>query len=472
MPSTVEQISPTRVKVTITVPFADLAPAIDKAYKDISRNITVPGFRRGHIPSALIDQRYGRGAVLQEAINAQLPDLYNAAVSENGLHPLGQPEIDMSNLEDGQVVELTAEVDVRPDFTLPDIDGIAVRVDPAVVSDAAVAERLDLLRQRFATFSELDRAAQKDDVVVLDIVASQNGVDVPDADAKGVSYVVGAGGIVDGLDDAVTGLAAGQSASFTTTLVGGPHEGQQADVTVSVVRVQQRQLPPVNNDFAQMVSEYDTVEEMMDGLREGLERIERAGQLNAARDKVLDAVLAEADFELPETVLADEVDSRRQDVEQQLARAGLSVERYLAESDEETATTPDEFWAGIAARSERALRARIVLDKVAEDEQVDVSQDDLSEFIVSRAMEDGITPDEEAKHMMEHDHVGEWVSEIRRGKAVDLLVRRAVVKDTDGRTLDLSLVRSDGTVAAPQAAASSVAKTPSKPKSGSSKKKS
>ncbi|MCL2783761.1 MAG: trigger factor [Propionibacteriaceae bacterium] len=469
MPSTVEQLSPTRAKVTITVPFADLAPAIDKAYKDIARNVNLPGFRRGHIPASLIDQRFGRGAVLQEAINAQLPDLYNQAVADNKLHPMGQPEIDIAKLEDGEVVELTAEVDVRPEFQLPDIDGIAVRVDPSVVSDQAVNERLDLLRQRFATFTDLDRAAAKDDVVIIDIAASQDGVDLVDADAKGVSYVVGAGGLIDGLDEAVTGLTAGQSKTFETQLVGGPQMGEQADVTVHVSKVQQRVLPPVNDEFAQMVSEYDTVDEMMGGLREGLERIERAGQLNAARDKVLDAVIEQCDFELPQAVLDDEVSSHRQDIEQQLARAGLSVERYLAESTEETATTPDEFWDGIAARSERALRARIVLDKVAEDEEVDVTQEDLSEFIVSKAMEDGMTPDQEAQHMMEHDHLAEWVGEIRRGKAVDLLVGRAVVKDTDGRKLDLSLVRSDGTVAAPQAAASSVTSEPTKAK-GSKKK--
>jgi len=462
VPSTVEQLSPTRVKLTISIPFEELTPAIGKAYKEIARNVNLPGFRRGHVPAALIDQRYGRLAVLQEAVNAQLPDIYNQAIADNKLHPLAQPEVDIEKLEDGETVELTAEVDVRPDFTLPDPAGITVRVDSAVVGDEAVNERLDLLRQRFATFKELDRAAAKNDVVVIDMEASQDGVEVPDADSKGLSYVVGAGGLVDGLDKAVTGLSAGQSKTFKTTLVGGLHAGEKADVTVTVVHVQQRELPAVNDDFAQMVSEYDTVAEMMAGLRDGLERIERVGQMTSARDQVIDAIIEQTEFEMPQSVLDAEVEGNRQGIEDQLARAGLSVERYLAESTDETAKTPDEFWAGVTSRTERALRARLILDQVVEDEQIDVTQEDLSEFIVNKAMEDGMTPDQEAQHMMEHNHMAEWVSEIRRGKAVDLLVGRVLVKDSDGRKIDLSLISPDGSLAAPVVAASSAGKSKKK----------
>jgi len=462
VPSTIEQLSPTRVKLTISIPFADLAPAIDKAYKEIARNVNLPGFRRGHVPAALIDQRYGRLAVLQEAVNAQLPDIYNQAVADNNLHPLAQPEVNIDKLEDGETVELTAEVDVRPDFTLPDPSDITVRVDSSVVSDDAVNERLDLLRQRFATFEELDRPAAQGDVVVIDIAASQDGVDVPDADASGVSYVVGSGGLVDGLDDALTGMEAGTSKEFKSTLVGGPHVGEEADITVSVQLVQRRELPPVNDEFAQMVSEYDTVAEMMAGLRDGLERIGRVGQLTSARDQVIDAIIDQTEFEIPQSALDAEVEGNRQSIEDQLARAGLSVERYLAEATDETATTPDEFWSGVATRTERALRARLILDQVVDDEQIDVTQDDLSEFIVNKSMEDGITPDEEAQHMMEHNHMTEWVGEIRRGKAVDMMMRQAQVKDSDGRKIDLSLIARDGSLAEPKVAASSAGKSKKK----------
>lgn len=447
MPSTVERMSPSHVKVAMTVPFEDLQPAIDKAYKDIARSVNLPGFRKGHVPAALIDQRYGRGAVLQEAINAQLPDVYNAAIAENKLVPLAQPQIDIVKLEDGEVVELTAEVDVRPDFELPDVSDITVTVDPATVTDAAVNERLDLLRRRFATYNDLDRAAGVDDVVNIDLAASQGDVDLPEADAAGMTYVVGAGGLVDGLDKALTGLKAGEHKKFSTKLVGGDHAGEKVDVTVTVNKVQERVLPRVDDDFAQLVSEYDTADQMLDGLRDGLERMERLGQVGSARDKVLDAVIERTDFELPSNVLDDEVEARRQEIDDQLARAGLSVERYLQESEDETAATPEEFWDDIAQRTQKNLRARLILDKLAEDEEgLTVTQEDLSEFIVAKAQEDGVTPDQEAQHMMDHNHLPEWMGEIRRSKALGLLVQRVSVKDTDGRKIDISNIRPDGTL--------------------------
>jgi len=431
----------------MTVPFDDLQPAIDKAYKDIARNVNLPGFRKGHVPASLIDQRYGRGAVLQEAVNAQLPDLYNAAFSENNLTPLGQPEIDIVKLEDGEVVELTADVDVRPDFELPDVSDITVTVDPDTVDDAAVNERLDLLRSRFATYNDLDRAAEAGDVVVIDLAASQGGVDLPEADATGMTYIVGSGGLVDGLDKAVTGLKAGGHKKFSTKLVGGEHADEKADVTVTVNKVQERVLPRVDDDFAQMVSEYDTSDEMLDGLRDGLERMARVGQANEARDKVLDALVEGTDFELPPKVLEAELEARRQDVEDQLAGAGLSIERYLSEVADEPAKTPDEFWDELAKSTDKNLRARLILDKLSEDAtDITVTQEDLSEFIVNKAQEDGVTPDQEAQHMMEHNHLAEWMGEIRRGKALTQLVGRATVKDTDGRKVDISRIRPDGTL--------------------------
>jgi len=442
VPSTVERVSPSRVKLTLTVPFEELKPGIDKAYRDVARSVNLPGFRKGHVPAALIDQRYGREALLQQALNEQLPELYNAAIVENSLHPLGQPEVEVVKLEDDEPVEVTAEVDVRPDFEVPDASKIAVTVDSAIVSDAAVNERLDLLRQRFATYTDLDRAAAAGDVVNIDVAASQGGVDRPEESAKGISYVVGAGGLYDGLDKALTGLAAGQSKTFATKLPAG----EKADVTVTVNHVQQRVLPRVDDDFAQLVSEYDTADDMIAGLRDGLERMGRVGQVNQARDKVLDAVIEQTGFELPQHVLDAEIAARRQDIENQLARAGMSVDRYLRESGEETAATEDEFWGDIASRTERGLRAQLVLDKLADDEEMTVSQEDLSEYIVAKAEEDGVTPDQEANHMMQHNHTQEWLGEIRRGKALNLLVGRASVKDTDGRRIDAARIRPDGTL--------------------------
>jgi trigger factor len=394
----------------------------------------------------MIDQRFGRGTVLQQAINDQLPDLFSAAVVEHELSPLGAPQIDIVKLDDGEEVELAAQFDVRPEFDLPDVSGIAVTVPSAVIGDEAVDERLELLRTRFAEYNDLDRAAQAGDVVNLDISASRDGGALSGTDATGMNYIVGAGGLVEGLDEAITGLAAGESKTFTTQLVGGEHAGETADVTVTVNQVQQRVLPRVDDDFAQMVSEYDTADQMRDGLRDSLERIERLGQLNSARNQMLDALVDATDFAVPEQVMSDEIAARHDDVENQLAGAGLSLDRYLAEAPDETAKTPEEFWDRLDAEAQKGLKARLILDKVADDQKIDVSQDDLAAFILAKAEDDGVTPDQEAAHMMEHNHTVEWMSEIRRSKAMTSLVMQANAHDTDGRRVDLSLIRPDGTL--------------------------
>ncbi|MCL2317054.1 MAG: trigger factor [Actinomycetia bacterium] len=449
MPSTVEKLSPTRAKLVIELPFEDLQPAIDAAYGEIARQVNIPGFRRGHVPPRLIDQRYGRGAVLQEAINDVLPTAYTAALSENGLTPLGRPDIDVTKLEDGQTVEFTAEVDVRPEFTLPDVSKVTVTVPVARVGDDEVDERVQRLRQRFATYTDLDRPAEAGDVVVLDLEARQNGELLADSTAEGMAYRLGEGGLVEGLDEAATGLRAGESATFAAVLIGGPHKDESADVTVTVQKVQAQELPAVDDEFAQMVSEYDTSEEMLAGLRESLERMARLDQANKARDAALDAVIAQTEFELPEKLVDDEVTARKQQVTDQLAQAGLTVDDYLAANPQEGIADADGFLAEIATQAKHALRAQIILDKLAEDLQVRVTQEDLSQLIMQKAMANNTTPEEEAQHMMDHDHTLEWMGEVRRGKALGALVSRVKVTDTDGAVVDVSRLRGDGTLADP-----------------------
>ncbi|MDR0436428.1 MAG: trigger factor, partial [Propionibacteriaceae bacterium] len=410
----------------------------------IAAQINIPGFRKGKIPHVLIDQRYGRAAVLQEAVNEILPSVYGEALAEHDVTPLGQPEIDMTRLEDGESAQFTAEVDIVPEFTLPDFSKIKVSVDPVLVSDADVSERVTVLRQRFATYNELDRGAKKDDVVIIDLSASKNGKELPDSDAHGMSYRVGAGGLVDGLDKAVTGLKAGESKTFKSTLVGGPHEGEDADITVTVSKVQEQVLPVVDDDFAQLVSEYDTATEMLAGLKDSLERAGRLDQANVVRDKVLDEVVAMTPFALPESAVDEEFEPRKQQIEQQLTQLGLTLESYLARSEEETTKDPDEFWAGIKGRTERGIRVQLILDKVAGQREVSVTQEDLTGMLLQKAAENGTTPDEEAKHMMEHGHMQEWLADIRRGKAVGLIVNEATAT-AGGKKLDMARLRSDGT---------------------------
>jgi len=445
LPSTVEQLSPTRVKLTIEIPFADLKPAIDKAYAQIGSQITVPGFRKGKVPAAVINQRVGRGAVLQDAINEAIPQAYAAAVAEHQLTPLAQPEIDITKLEDNDLVELVAEVDVRPDFDLPDFTLVKVSVDNLSDTAPIIEERTDMLRQRFATTTEVDRAAEEGDLVVLDLEGSNDGKPLEEASAQGISYILGSGGMLDGLDEAVTGLKAGDTTTFTSTLVGGSLLGQQADIKVTVSKVSSRELPELNDDFAQLVSEFDTLEEMQADLAEGALRQARLEQAGAARDKVLEALLEMTSFELPEALVLAEKSARRNQINGQLRQAGLTIESYLDGNEAESATTPEEFWENVDVSSEKSLKAQVLLDKVADDRQIGVDNQELTMLIYRKAQENGTTPEQELSHMQEHDHMGEWAGEIRRGKALGLIVAGATITDENGNPVDLAHLNADGT---------------------------
>ena len=459
MPSTVEQLSPSRVKITVEVPFADLKPNMDKAYRDLASQVQIPGFRKGKVPPRILDQRFGRGAILSEALNDALPGLYNDAVVDNKLSPLAQPEVEVTKLEDGELVEFTAEVDVRPDFDVPSFDTISATVDAIEITDKAVEERLDSLRARFGSLDEVDRPVEDGDHLIIDLVARQDGEPLEDANVTDISYEVGTGRMVDGLDEAVIGLSAGESKKFQSKLVGGPLKDQDAEVEVTVKKVQVQDLPAADDEFAQLASEFDTIEELRADLKRELEENGRAEQANAARDKVLEALIAEIDVEVPEGVLKTEVESRREQITTQLAQAGLTLDQYLEEiaSDEDEEADEDEpkdaesFWAQTEKRSADALKAQMVLDKIADDREVGVEQDELSAYLVRRAQASGTTPDQEVQHMLEHNHIPEYMSEIRRSKVLDQIVAQATVTDSNGQTLDLGLSQPDESAAEDEA---------------------
>lgn len=437
MPSTVEQLSPSRAKLTVEIPFSELQPHLTKAYREIAQSVTIPGFRKGKVPSAVIDQRFGRGVVLQEAINAALPTAYGEAVDANKLIPLGDPEVEITKLEDGDVVEFVAEVDVRPELTLPGFDTLAVTVDVLADLDSEVDSRLEMMRERFATTTEVERAAADGDVLTIDLAGTRDGEALPDATAEGITYRIGSGGMLDGLDEAVTGLSAGESADFTSTLVGGALAGQEADIHVTVTKVSEQQLPDLDDEFAQLVSEFDTVEEMRVDLTNGVEQMLRADQLNSARDKVLEDLVAQVEFELPAKLLAAELEARRGQIDEQLKGAGLTLERYLETAEDEEADSPEAFWAVVDSRAEQSLRAQILLDAIADEREVGVEQHELTDMIVRRAQSSGSTPEQELQHMMEHNHMSAWMQEIRRNKALGLILAEARVTDADGVTVEV-----------------------------------
>ena len=446
MKSAVETLSPTRAKLTIEVPFEELKPSLDAAYKKIAQQINVPGFRKGKVPPMVIDRQVGRSVVLDEAINEALPQLYVQALQENDVQPLAQPEIHITRFEDNETLEFTAEVDVRPVIDLPEYDGIEVSVDDITVGDQDVEEQVQSLRERFATLNEVDRAAADGDFAVIDLTATNGGEVVEGAEVTGMSYQIGRGGMLDGLDEALVGMQVGEQKTFTSQLVGGDQIGQGVDVEVKVTAVKEQELPELDDDFAQTASEFDTIAELQEDVRGRVARGKRLDQAAAARDSVLEQLLDRVAVPLPGTVVDAELQSRREGIVSQLASAGMTMEQYL-DSEEQTV---DEFEADLEKRVREAVAAQFVLDEVAKKEELGVEQSELSEHIFRRAQQSGQNPDEFARHMVEHNHIPEMVSEVVRGKALATLVESAKVTDESGNHVELKLLQPDGSIGDPE----------------------
>ncbi|WP_137292571.1 trigger factor [Nocardioides dongxiaopingii] len=453
MKSAVETLSPTRVKLTVEVPFEELKPNLDKAYQQIAKQINVPGFRRGKVPPMVIDRQVGRGAVLEQAINDTLPQKYVEALEANELTPLAQPEIEGLEIADDEGFGFTAEVDVKPTITVPDYTGITASVDDVEVTDSDVDEQVDALRERFATLTDVERPAADGDFVVLDLKATQDGEVVEGAEVTGMSYQVGRGGMIEGLDEALVGLTPGEDKIFDSELVGGDLLGEQVQVAVSISQVQEQELPEYDDEFAQLASEFDTVEELTADVRERLGRGKRLEQAAAARDAVLEALLEQVEIPLPESIVTDELNSRRQSIEQQLAMAGITMEKYL----EDESQTVEEFEADLDRRVRDAVAAQFLLDEIAKKEEFGIDQAELSQHLVRRAQQSGQDPQEFANHMFEHNHIPDLVQEILRGKALQTIVDAAVVTDASGNAVELKNLRPDGTIGDPEAEAAEAA---------------
>jgi trigger factor len=447
--SAVETLGPTRAKLTVEVPFEELKPSLDSAYRTIAQQINVPGFRRGKVPPMVIDRQVGRGAVLEQAINEVVPQKYIEAMQSHDLQPLAQPEIEVTRMDDNESIEFTAEVDVRPEITLPEWKGIAAEVPDTDVSDADVDEQVQALRERFGTLVDVERPAADGDFVTIDLVATQGGQPVEGAEVSGMSYRVGRGGMLEGLDEALVGMSAGDDKTFGSQLVGGDLVGEDVEVQVKVSQVQEQQLPEYDDEFAQLASEFDTVDELSADVRNRLGNGKRLEQAAAARDAVLEKLLELVEVPLPETMVADELTERRGNIEQQLAYAGITLDKYL----EDEGQTQEEFEADLERRVRDAVAAQFVLESIAQELEVGVDQQELTEHMMRRAQQSGQEPQEFANHMFEHNHIPELVSEIRRGKALAEIVENAIVTDASGNPVDLKNLRPDGTLGDPAEAA-------------------
>ncbi|WP_049567878.1 trigger factor [Streptomyces sp. SBT349] len=434
MKSAVETLNPTRVRLTVEVPFEELKPSLDAAYRKINQQVQVPGFRKGKIPARIIDQRFGRGAVLEEAVNDALPKFYSEAVSEGEINPLGQPDVDIKELKDNELLTFTAEVDIRPEIEIPDYSGIEVTVDAVEVADEDVDTAVDRLRERFASTTVVERAAAEGDVVKIDLEAKVDGEILEDGVASGVNYTIGSGGMLDGLDEAVTGLEPGSTATFTSELKGGSAAGQEAEVTVTVETVSSRELPELDDEFAQLASEFDTLEELREDSRRRLGDEKKYQQATDAQEKVLDALLDLVEVPIPQKLLADEIETRTHNLEHhQLSQLGMDLEAYLSLQEK----TREEFDADLREQAEKGIRTQFVLDEIAKSEKLNVSQEELTEHLMRRAQSSGMSPDQFAKAVVEGGQVPMLVGEVSRGKALAVVVEHVSVTDSNGEPVRL-----------------------------------
>jgi trigger factor len=415
--SDVETLNATRVKFTVEVGYDELKPSLDKAYKTIGGQVQVPGFRKGKVPARVIDQRVGRGVVLEEAVNDALPKFYQQAVEASDFLPLGQPTVDVTqapDVKDGGDLKFSVEVDVRPTIELPDLSTITVTVDDLEVPAEEVETRLTSLRERFGTLTGVDRAAADGDFVSIDLHAEIDGEEIETA--KGISYRIGQGNMIEGLDEALTGVAAEGTVTFSAPLAGGERKGEDASITVTVQSVKERVLPEADDDFAQLASEFDTLEELNADLLNQVEQAKKFEQGLQARDKVLEKLLETVEVPVPESLVEAEI------------HAHLERESRLEDA---------EHRAEIEDSTRQAIRSQLLLDALADAEEIGVDQGELIEYLVGQAQQYGMEPQQFVQMVDGAGQVPAMVSEVRRRKALAVAMEKATVTDASGNAVDL-----------------------------------
>jgi len=417
--STVEKLSPTRVKLHITVSPDELKPSIAHAYEHIARDVQIPGFRKGKVPAPIIDQRMGRGAVIEHAVNEGLDGFYREAVEAQELRVIGRPNAEIIELPDlkdfsGDLV-VDVEVDVRPEFDLPAYDSITVTVDAVEADEAGIDAELDRLRARFGTLVTVDRPAAKGDFVELDLVATIDGAEIDRA--EGVSYEVGSGELLEGIDEAIDSLTADEETTFRSKLVGGDHAGEEAEVSVKITAVKERELPEADDDFAQMASEFDTIGELRESLSERVSQQAVFTQGSAARDKFIDALLEAVEIPVPPQLIEDEVHQH------------LEGENRLED---------DVHRAEVTEASEKQFRTQMVLDKIAEDANVQVSQDELTQYLIQSAAQYNMAPQDFVNALQQGNQLPALVGEVARNKALAIALGKVTVVDSNGKPVDLT----------------------------------
>ncbi|BBZ43175.1 trigger factor [Mycobacterium parmense] len=434
MKSSVEQLSPTRVRINVEVPFTELEPDFQRAYKELAKQVRLPGFRPGKAPAKLLEARIGREAMLDQVVQEALPARYGQAVAESEVQPLGQPDIEVTKKEYGQELAFTAEVDVRPSITLPDLKELKISVDPVEVGDDDVTAELDSLRARFGTLTGVERPVADGDFVSIDLSATVDGEEVPNATAQGLSHEVGSGRLIAGLDDALVGMSVDESREFTAKLATGEHAGKDAQVTVTVKSIKERQLPEPDDEFAQLASEFDTIDELRANLREQVLQVKRAQQAEQIRDAAVERLLEQVDVPLPQAFVKAQYESA---VHGALDSFGHD-EAKLDEALRGQGKSRQQFEVDAHNAAETDVKRQLLLDTLADELEIQVGQQDLTERLVATSRQYGIEPQQLVAYLQENNQLPAMFADVRRSLAVAAVVEAATVTDTDGNVIDTS----------------------------------
>jgi trigger factor len=445
--STIEELGPTRVRMAIEVPWGDLDHAFGEVYKELGKQVRVPGFRPGKVPNRVLDQRIGRPVILEQVVQHAVPEVYSEVVRENQVRVLGQPDIEVTRLDDNDTLAFTAEVDVAPKLELPPLEDLAVTVDDVEVTDEEIDQQVDVMRERFAMLTGVERAAQDGDFVSIDLEATLDGEVLEDGTTSGMSYEVGSGNLMDGLDEAVRGLSADESATFSTALLAGPNAGQEAQVSVTVRSVKTKELPELDDDFASTASEFDTLAELREDVRTRLRRAKTMGQGAQARDKLVDHLIETVDVPVPDTLVDREVEWRNRAFESELQNAGMDWDSFLQMSGGQSR---EEYDADQRQNVEKAVRTQFILDAIADAREVTVDNDDLSAQIIAQAQRSRTSPEQYAQQLQQSGNIAEFVADVRRTKALAQLLEQTTITDVSGNVVDLEALR-PRTVEAPAA---------------------
>jgi trigger factor len=417
--STVETLSPTRVRLDVEVPFAELGEYIDAAYKKVATQVNIPGFRKGKVPNAMIDQRVGRGTVLDEAINVAVQDFYIAAAREHTVLVVGRPTVDKVDFKDNEKLSFSMEVNVRPEVKLPDFSKITVTVDDVAVSESDIDEQVDELRARFGTLNTVERATKDGDFVTIDLTARIEGKEIDGGKANDISYEVGSNRMIDGLDAALVGMSAGDTKTFTTQLV-GQKDDESGDVDIVVKAVKERELPAADDAFAKLASEFDTIAELRADVAERLSRLKKMEQGAQARDLLVEKLLADLDIPVPDDIVLEEVNDH------------LEGEGRMEDA---------EHRAEVDGQVRSSIKSDFLLDAIVKTEDVQISEIELTEYLIRMSQRYGMGPEQFAQELQKAGQISQVVAEVTRAKALASVLGRISVVDKSGNKVDLEALR-------------------------------